>query len=126
MHGDLSKNNIMLDRRNAHAMAVGLGSRITLNGASSRFQFIDWASADVNGYPYYDLVRIGNTFRSTMNQRLKTHYSILQSSEEDVGGTITAALGSLRDNLGYCPRHVFALSAQKYLSDLTSYELVRP
>jgi len=119
MHGDPWKNNILLDSRNA--------CDFQSTGGAPRFVFIDWDTGQVDGYPFFDLLRLSNTLRTRqkiMTPLINDYCNIVDAEPADIAGYITAALGHSLLNLNNCPRHVITLSAQMFAEDLSRFELI--
>jgi len=118
MHGDPWKNNILLDPRNACGFEPQSGK--------PRFAFIDWDTGQVNGYPFFDLLRLANTLKTRpkiMKPLIDDYCRIVEADPVDIAGYITASLGHTLLNLNNCPRHVVTLSAQMFAEDLSRLDL---
>lgn len=63
---------------------------------SRRFSLIDWDTSRALGYPVFDLVRAGGSFRvsrARLGRELAAHAALLGSTREDLRGALIAALG---------------------------------
>jgi hypothetical protein len=101
MHGDLWKDNILIDHR-------GTTSRLH---ALDRFVVIDWPGSTLAGYPIYDLICLSNSIGLVgrrLREELDIHARILGCEPADVRTYLLAALGHTGMNLEHFPVERFA------------------
>ena len=102
MQGDFWKGNLLIDNRFVTAPQGASWSK--------RFVIIDWAGAQIKGYPFYDLIRFADSFRVKGVKLVECIHLLCQ----ELGCTVTqgrsyllAALGNIGMNLECFPFEEF-------------------
>jgi hypothetical protein len=95
MHGDLWHGNLML--KNHRGITPKWAGRLTI---------IDWGGSRVDGYPFFDLLVVAQTLRSSpalVRNEILRHAQLLKCAPTDSTAYALAAVGSLLLNPGYVP-----------------------
>jgi hypothetical protein len=74
----------------------------------SKFYIIDWAGSSVNGFAFFDLMKLSQSFKYPKvysRQVIMKHCKTLGCSAEDAMSYLLGAIAGLGRNLGYFPRH---------------------
>jgi hypothetical protein len=105
MHGDLTRGNIL-------QAGPSTGSP---GPARSNFVLIDWAGAQLRGYPFFDLVSFARSMGLRgrgLRKEIEEHGRILHCTPEDARSSVLAALGYTGLHLDQFPLDQFILLAK--------------
>jgi len=92
--------------------------RQRVDGAPRPFYLIDWGGGQIDGVPFYDLVRVSNSLNVSARRFRRTllaHCDILECRPEDSLSYLCVALGRLLSNLGEWPEEQFDSTARSCL-----------
>ena len=112
MHGDLWEGNIL---RTPETPADAPGA------SRPPFVLIDWPGARVQGYPFYDLLRITRSMRigdAILRREVSRHCRLLDTNAAGALGHLLACLGHTGLNLEYFPPEMYAELCVNCLDDL--------
>lgn len=110
MHNDFWKGNILLPRQAA-----------TLTNAAYPFFIIDWRGSRIDGFPFFDLVRLSMSFGLAPRELRKEIAATCESLEcaaVDVNSYLAAALGELSMRLGEFSRERFLQMTRSCFNEL--------
>ncbi|MDP9045598.1 MAG: aminoglycoside phosphotransferase family protein [Pseudomonadota bacterium] len=112
MHGDLWKGNLLLRQTPASLVRPRLSERLAV---------IDWGAAKMQGYPFFDLVRVSESLRASP-KRLRAealqHGTLLGCDPVDSISYLLAAVGGLLGDHGEFPLDRLAGMASSSLQTL--------
>jgi hypothetical protein len=89
-----------------------------IGAAMGQFAIIDWGASAVDGYPFYDLIRIAQTTyvgRRQLKREILSHCHLLECAPEDASGYLAAALGHIGLRNDHFPEDRYILLAQSCL-----------
>ncbi len=108
MHNDLWKGNILLP-------CGGDG------GSSFPFFVIDWRGSRIDGFPFFDLLRLSISFQmdpSELRSELESACKTIDCDFVDAAGYLAAALGEISSRRDQFPRKAFLQMADRCFSEL--------
>lgn len=103
-HNDLWSGNVLLPRSAESRRRAGFG-----------FYLIDWAGAEIDGFPIWDLLRVATSFsvpRFWLRRQLIRHCALLGCDESDAGSYLAAAVGQLALHRGCMPDSVYSEASE--------------
>lgn len=110
-HGDLWVGNVLIDQRSPGGSRFG------------RFVIIDWAGAQVQGYPYYDLLRLACSFALSGKdffRALRKYDAALGYRSHEGRYAFAAAAAELGQRLEHWPRKTYLSTIERCYQKLVS------
>ena len=110
MHNDFWKGNILLPRHAAMQTNVDYP-----------FFIIDWRGSRIDGFPFFDLVRLSMSFGLSPDELRREIIATCESLEcalVDVNSYLAAALGEISTRLEEFPRERFLQMTRSYFDEL--------
>lgn len=109
MHGDLWEDNLLL------------AANASWFGPTSAFVVIDWPGATLDGYPFYDLLRISRSMRvgaPGIRREVQRHCDSLGLGADGAMGHLLACLGQIGLHLGHFPMDMYVDMSRACVADL--------
>jgi hypothetical protein len=114
MHGDLWEDNLLRASGSTGGVA---------DANDAPFVVIDWPGATMQGYPFYDLLRIARSMRLSaagLRNEVRRHRRILDLDSTGAMGHLLAGLGHIGLNLGCFPMDMYVDMSRNCFVDLRS------